>query len=124
MIQSFSDEGMVWLNNPTEWNVPDETGQQEGSGGHFAVEDDGKILKLAPPAFKDFWARTFYSPLLIKHDASALLCTVPADTECTLCIDFEYTPMSQFDQVFKLHCSIITFKLIMNFIAGWYIDIY
>lgn len=121
MIDSFSDERLIWLNNPIDWNVTDSAGHEEGSGGYFSVEDDGKVLKLSPPAFKDFWSRTFYSPLLIKHDASALLCTVPPDDECTLTVDFEFTPKCQFDQVMSLLSKRVQSY---TFYPGWNTSIY
>lgn len=95
----FDNEKMVWLNNPSDWGVVDDTGELEGSGGSFSIENEGTILKLSPPACKDFWARTFYTPLLIKNDASGLLCTISSEEESTIYVDFEYTPVSQFDQV-------------------------
>ena len=42
--------------------------------------------------------RTFYNPTMIKGDASALLCEVPADEEVTVEISFSFTPVQQFDQ--------------------------
>jgi regulation of enolase protein 1 (concanavalin A-like superfamily) len=96
-VTRFTDSGFVWLNNPVEWNVDDNAGELEGSGGEFEVT--AETLTIKPPAFKDFWSRTYYTPLLIKANASAFLYTVPAVKECTLSIDFQYTPKLQFDQV-------------------------
>jgi len=97
-ICKFDSDAFEWLNNPSEWNVNDEMGEIEGSKGTFEVLLEGSSLRLQPPAKKDFWSKTFYSPLLIKSDASALLMPVPLSSEATIGITFEYTPVSQFDQ--------------------------
>ena len=98
-VHTFDHETFHWLNNPKLQGQRecDSSGETPGSGGDFTLTPD--LLTLTPPAFRDFWSRTFYSPTLVKHDASALLRTVPYDTECTVEIDFEYTPHTQFDQV-------------------------
>eukprot|EP00277_Geminigera_cryophila_P010397 CAMPEP_0179409884 /NCGR_PEP_ID=MMETSP0799-20121207/2965_1 /TAXON_ID=46947 /ORGANISM="Geminigera cryophila, Strain CCMP2564" /LENGTH=188 /DNA_ID=CAMNT_0021181643 /DNA_START=21 /DNA_END=584 /DNA_ORIENTATION=- len=70
----------------------------EGYGGSASVSTDGRTLTLVPPSKKDFWRRTFYNPTMIKGDASALLCEVPADEEVTVEISFSFTPVQQFDQ--------------------------
>mmetsp|Transcript_1275 Transcript_1275/g.2072 ORF Transcript_1275/g.2072 Transcript_1275/m.2072 type:complete len:265 (-) Transcript_1275:234-1028(-) len=106
-IDGFDDERLVWFNNPTTWCKPGPTAEKndalkpgltEGLGGSFIISGDGKELSMTPPAFKDCWARTFYKPLLIKHDLSALVCTLNKDEEFTTDIEFEFTPKSQFDQ--------------------------
>ena len=99
-VHSFADESFSWLNDPKLQQAAissDSTGKTPGSGGDYTVTSDE--LTLAPPAFRDFWSRTFYSPTLVKHDASALLRPVPYETECTVAVDFEVTPKTQFDQV-------------------------
>ena len=95
-IIEFTDSRLEWLNNPKDWNVIDETGELEGSKGDFTITSDSLILQ--PPAFKDYWCRTYYTPLLIKSDASALVTTIPSDKECTISIDFEFIACAQFDQ--------------------------
>jgi regulation of enolase protein 1 (concanavalin A-like superfamily) len=105
-IKGFNYSSLFWLNNPNEWGVVDSTGLTEGSNGSYEIIDesnnlneDKSILKLLPPSKKDFWSRTFYDPLLIKSDATALLCKLDNfDEEVTIKVDFEYTPQSQFDQ--------------------------
>lgn len=89
---------MYWLNNPKEYNVIDENGEIEGSGGDYDISNDGNELKLFAPAKKDYWSKTFYNPLLIKSDASALVCKIPIENEATIKIDLYYNPMTQFDQ--------------------------
>jgi hypothetical protein len=98
-IHSFAHESLHWLNDPKLQGppTPDPSGETPGSGGDYTVT--AQELTLAPPAFRDFWSRTFYSPTLVKHDASALLRTVPYEAECTVALDFEVTPKTQFDQV-------------------------
>lgn len=95
----FDSEKLSWLNEPTKWNVFDQNGELEGSNGNYEILDGGNRLIITPPAVKDFWRRTYYTPTLIKSDASALVCDIAASEEATVCIDFEYTPASQFDQV-------------------------
>lgn len=108
MITEFTSPEFRWLNDPKGWNVTDETGETEGSKGDYFVTSDR--LVLTPPAYKDFWCRTYYSPLLIKSDASALTCTIPAQQECTFSIDFEFIACEQFDQVGDI--IFLTFSLI------------
>lgn len=98
-VKTFLSERLSWLNDPTAWGVTDASGEEEGSGGGYKISEDGSELTISAPAFKDFWARTFYSPLLIKHDASGLLGEIPATMEATVSLDFEFNPMNQFDQV-------------------------
>lgn len=96
-ITDFTDERFSWLNNPKGWNIVDESGEAEGSKGDYLITSS--CLTITPPAYKDFWSRTYYSPLLIKSDASAYVCNIPSHQQCTFSIDFEFTPYGQFDQV-------------------------
>lgn len=95
-VEGFADARMSWLHEPTSWNVVDATGATPGSGGKAELHPHR--LVLAPPAYKDFWARTYYTPLLIKHDASAFVLDVSSASEVTATLSFEYTPQLQFDQ--------------------------
>mmetsp|Transcript_25580 Transcript_25580/g.43125 ORF Transcript_25580/g.43125 Transcript_25580/m.43125 type:complete len:322 (+) Transcript_25580:50-1015(+) len=97
-ISTFDHESFQWMNDPKLQSIgaPDPSGETPGSGGDHTVT--AEQLTLAPPAFRDFWSRTFYSPTLVKHDASALLRSVPYEAECTVEVDFEVTPKNQFDQ--------------------------
>lgn len=97
-VDSFRSERLSWLHDPTAWGVADDSGEIEGAGGSYDISPDGTELSMTAPAFKDFWSRTYYSPLLIKHDASALVGDIPADMEATVCVDFDFNPMNQFDQ--------------------------
>jgi hypothetical protein len=98
-IHTFDHEALHWLNDPKlqQPEVNDPSGETPGSGGDYTITPDE--LVLSPPAFRDFWSRTFYSPTLVKHDASALLRTISYTEECTVTVDFEITPRNQFDQV-------------------------
>lgn len=100
-ISGFGDGRQTWLHRPDSWNVVDSSagGDVEGSGGSFEIEGSQcEVLKIKPPAKKDFWARTFYSPLLIKSDASALLFSCPWDLEATIKTQVSFSGISQFDQ--------------------------
>jgi len=98
LINSFNDNRLIWLNNPSSWNIDDNTGEKEGSCGNSNIEQDGKLLIIYPPTKKDFWLKTFYTPLLIKTDASALLCDIPLEIESTCKIDLSLNAITQFDQ--------------------------
>ena len=54
-------------------------------------------LWVKPMAQRDFWSRTFYQPLLVKHDGQVLVCPVEAN-EATLSLAFTLIPKAQFDQ--------------------------
>jgi regulation of enolase protein 1 (concanavalin A-like superfamily) len=97
-INHFNHASLFWLHEPTKWAILDPNGELEGSGGSFQISSDGKELRMCAPSKKDFWSKTFYNPLLIKSDASALLTIIPNNHEITTKIDFEFEPKSQFDQ--------------------------
>ena len=98
-VTTFDHTSLQWLNDPKlqALEVPDPSGETPGSAGDYSVTPGE--LTLSPPAFRDFWSRTFYSPTLVKHDASALLRPVASETECPVEVDFEVSPKPQFDQV-------------------------
>jgi regulation of enolase protein 1 (concanavalin A-like superfamily) len=95
-VNSFADQRLRWLNGPVAVGASP-TGDL-GADGSFTIEGDGAQLTMRAPAKKDFWSKTFYTPLLIKSDASALLCSVSDEQEVTVKIDFTFNPVSQFDQ--------------------------
>lgn len=84
-ITSFEDSRLAWHN-----------GCPNDSGGR-AVTREGK-LEVVPVTRKDYWARTFYKPLLVKNDAQTLLTKIESDREVTLTISFTLQPRAQFDQ--------------------------
>ena len=96
-LSKFTDPRLTWINEPSSWNINDDTGMTEGSNGKVELLTDDELI-IRPPAYKDFWRRTFYSPLLIKNDGSALVCQISSQQECTVQVDFEMSPKSQFDQ--------------------------
>jgi regulation of enolase protein 1 (concanavalin A-like superfamily) len=100
-MASFLSNQFHWNFSPKSWKFDGEdNGEVEGSGGDADIADYGATLIIKPPAFKDFWSKTFYTPLLIKADASAYLCQIPSpsEEESTVKVDFSYSPITQFDQ--------------------------
>ena len=76
-----------------------EIGVRERVGACAArVRVEGEELVIVPAPQRDYWSKTFYSPLLVKHDAQTLLTVVPATVEATLTTAFTLTPVAQFDQ--------------------------
>lgn len=80
-ITSFSDARFAWSN---------------GVAKH-TVGDDGELTVTPTPGL-DYWSKTFYTPLLVKHDAQCLLTPLAADVEATLTTAFTLAPRAQFDQ--------------------------
>jgi regulation of enolase protein 1 (concanavalin A-like superfamily) len=91
----FNDSGWSWLYRPDSWGRADDSCEQEGT---HSVSEDGSQLSFYPPARRDFWSRTFYTPLLKKSDASGYLFSIDLNEEATIKVDFEFTPRTQFDQ--------------------------
>ena len=81
-ITSFQDARFEWNNG-----VP-----------QHSFEDGGSAVTITPTPNLDYWSRTFYEPLLVKHDAQCLLTPVAADVEATLTTAFTLKPRAQFDQ--------------------------
>eukprot|EP00956_Cyclotella_meneghiniana_P032880 scaffold91955_cov73-Cyclotella_meneghiniana.AAC.2 len=65
--------------------------------GGSAIITDNKLI-VTPVAGRDYWARTFYKPLLVKDDAQTFLTTIKHDREVTLATSFTLRPRAQFDQ--------------------------
>lgn len=88
-IVSFADDRLVWSN-----------GEPSSNGGSWCVDSNGgnEELIIVPEPSLDYWSRTFYAPLLVKHDAQTLLASVPEDAEATISTAFTLTPVAQFDQ--------------------------
>ena len=86
-IDSFKDVRMHWSQGEPN---------KHKNGGEWRTE--GEELVIVPAPNRDYWSKTFYSPLLVKHDAQTLVTTVPAHAEATLTTAFTLTPVAQFDQ--------------------------
>lgn len=84
-ISSFEDARWQWHN-----------GSPNDSGGSVNVKNNE--LEVIPSVGKDYWARTFYKPLLVKGDAQTLLTTVKKDDEISVSTSFTLRPSAQFDQ--------------------------
>eukprot|EP00930_Biecheleria_cincta_P058201 TRINITY_DN44053_c0_g1_i1.p1 TRINITY_DN44053_c0_g1~~TRINITY_DN44053_c0_g1_i1.p1 ORF type:complete len:231 (+),score=28.48 TRINITY_DN44053_c0_g1_i1:53-745(+) len=82
IVSDFGSKLLCWSHEPSSWKRA----------------DDGSELEIVPDTGKDYWARTYYSPLLIKSNAPALLCEIPAKQEATLELEFTLHPVEQFDQ--------------------------
>lgn len=92
-IDSFKDTRFHW--NPPHGEP------NKGHGGEWRVsetENGGEELVIVPAPNRDYWSKTFYSPLLVKHDAQTLVTLVPPYAEATLTTAFTLTPVAQFDQ--------------------------
>ena len=85
------EKSVVLFNDPTwSWH--------NGKPKH-ELEKDAAAIVITPTAGLDYWSKTFYEPLLIKHDAQCLLCSpIPAGAEATLSTAFTLSPRAQFDQ--------------------------
>ena len=81
-ITTFTDERFSWSNGEPQ----------------HTIDAEGGALTIVPTPRLDYWSRTFYEPLLVKHDAQTLLARVDADTEATLTVSFTLAPRAQFDQ--------------------------
>eukprot|EP00927_Polykrikos_kofoidii_P068265 TRINITY_DN63621_c0_g1_i1.p1 TRINITY_DN63621_c0_g1~~TRINITY_DN63621_c0_g1_i1.p1 ORF type:complete len:236 (-),score=41.22 TRINITY_DN63621_c0_g1_i1:97-804(-) len=79
-ITSFNDARLSWNNGQPE-NTVDEGG-----------------ITIVPTPHLDYWSRTFYEPLVLKHDAQCLLADVASAEEATLTTAFTLAPRAQFDQ--------------------------
>mmetsp|Transcript_44774 Transcript_44774/g.110958 ORF Transcript_44774/g.110958 Transcript_44774/m.110958 type:complete len:230 (-) Transcript_44774:127-816(-) len=86
-LDSFADPRLAWMNRP-------------GAGGEASTHlpTDGSSLTITPALGCDFWARTFYSPLMLKSDGCALVAPVLAAAEVTLSVGFTLDVKAQFDQ--------------------------
>jgi regulation of enolase protein 1 (concanavalin A-like superfamily) len=74
--------------------------QNEPSGdGSFELNQDG-VMVLRPPSKRDFWQRTFYTPLLVKDDGPSFLQShLGCDRVCVkVSVEISRSPGAQFDQ--------------------------
>ena len=91
----LADGGLAWFCDPKGWTPVD--GRREGMGGDWKVDDEGQLV-VSPPAKKDFWRKTYYTPILCKDDGSCLFATIPADETVMVETTFTLDPKKQFDQ--------------------------
>ena len=90
-INTFCDSRLTWING--------EPG--DGNDGKWWLETGitGKNeLVVRPAPNLDYWSRTFYNPLLIKHNGQSLCANLPAEVEATITTSFTLYPRAQFDQ--------------------------
>ena len=81
----FSMETMSWFNEPGKCDTPNDSGPEtEGYGGGWEILNDGAEMVLRPDAKRDFWRKTYYTPLLVKTDGPCLLREVQANIELTM----------------------------------------
>lgn len=81
-LMSFADDRFSWNNG-----IP-----------HHTMLENGLAMRVTPTPHLDYWSRTFYDPLLVKHDGQCLLTPVAAHTEVTLMTAFTLEARAQFDQ--------------------------
>ena len=101
-VTKFDAPGWKWDNG-----VPDE----------YAIENDGNSITITPRVGLDYWSKTFYSPLLVKHDAQCLLHEVSCDDEATITTAFTVAPRAQFDQDHTPRLALRTLKHSVLFVA-------
>ena len=82
---------LSWLCDPRGW-APAEN-EREGQGGDWRVEE-GKLV-ISAPAKKDYWRKTYYSPVLVKDDGPCLVATLPAERCVTVSASFTLQPKRQ-----------------------------
>ena len=79
-VVSFNDPAWSWHNGEAKHDI----------------ENGGAGIVITPTPSLDYWSRTFYEPLLIKHDAPCLLSApIHAGVEATLSTTFTLSPRAQ-----------------------------
>ena len=76
--------GMEWINHPAEWPAGAKSVETEGYGGSTSMADGGGTLFLNPPSKKDFWRKTYYTPVILKDDGPVLARRVPSTSTLTM----------------------------------------
>ena len=93
------EEVMKWYCEPGKWEVPfNAEAETEGYGGSWEILDGGERMIIRPDSKKDFWRRTYYTPLLIKDDGPCYMRSLPANLKCTMEVFFTIRAFRQFDQ--------------------------
>lgn len=102
MIDGFAGIGttLTWFCDPTSWAAAGARMAMgdEGAGGAWGVDHSTGALTVCPPSKKDFWRKTYYTPILCKDDGPCLFATVPIDQTVTMETSFTLDPKKQFDQ--------------------------
>jgi regulation of enolase protein 1 (concanavalin A-like superfamily) len=93
----IADGSLAWYCDPKAWMPGAVDGQREGVGGDWNVDEEGQLV-ISPPAKKDFWRKTYYTPVLCKDDGSCLFATIPAGETVMVETSFTLDPKKQFDQ--------------------------
>ena len=96
---SVAGSELAWFCDPTAWRSSSsaECKGVEGDGGHWCVDGKG-CLVLGAPSKKDFWRKTFYSPVLCKDDGPCLFATLPNSQPVMMETTFTLDYKRQFDQ--------------------------
>ena len=100
LVEGFGSVGdrLKWFCEPSAWETAEGApGAAEGVGGHWSVDEDGQLV-IGPPSKKDFWRKTYYTPVLCKDDGPCLFATVGADETVMVETAFTLVPKKQFDQ--------------------------
>ena len=90
----LADGTLSWFCDPKAWEPAE--GQVEGTGGDWKVNEEGQLV-ISPPAKKDFWRKTYYTPILCKDDGSCLFATIAADETVMMETSFTLDPKKQFE---------------------------
>lgn len=79
-----------WKNEPGKW---------ENSDGSWKLSEDQQVLELHPDTKRDYWRRTYYTPLLIKDDGPRYVVSLPTlEPNFTVTTTMHLHPQNQFDQ--------------------------
>lgn len=89
---------LFWYCAPDSWDtISKDESRREGKDGSWHVDSKGQLV-IAPPAKKDFWRKTYYSPVLVKDDGPCLFAHLPLSKTATVETSFTLKPARQFDQ--------------------------
>lgn len=74
-----------------------EPGTESGDGSWSLL--DNSVLTVRADSTRDYWRKTYYTPLLIKDDGPCFVVEVPlAEDKFTVCTTMQLYPVKQFDQ--------------------------
>lgn len=95
-VSNKEESLLQWYCAPESWENTDPN-LLEGKDGWWKVDAKGQLI-VAAPAKKDFWRKTYYTPLVVKDDGPCLFATIPMDKIVTVETSFTISPKRQFDQ--------------------------